>query len=196
MEKYNEYNESYNTDIEMVVDFMKLSILFDKNTTSINDKQDIIKLQQSILETLPAAQSERMAAIYKMMNNIYLKNKQQAETFSQRSIFTTQTNPIIISRNLNKKADHFIVLFYKSSCPVCQSIMSTWNEFKRQHQDSNFTVLDYDINNANNVQLFKYFNILQVPTIIKLQLDKKEGYIEKFQGTISLDSLHQFSNFY
>lgn len=71
--------ETYSTDIEMVMDFLKLSIIFDKPKASNDNLAAILTLQKAIIELLPVAQSNRMSTIYAMMANIYRTNKRELE---------------------------------------------------------------------------------------------------------------------
>ena len=181
-------SDQYNTDIEMVMDFMKLSLLFDDSNISQDDRIDVLKLQKSILELLPVAQSNRMSAAYDMLRNIYRQNKKE---YIQQQYTKTKTlsSPIPDKRN-----DHYILLFYKSLCPACKRIMDTWGRFKHQHMSSNFTIIDYDAMDPKNQGIFEQFKIESVPTIFKLKLDTT-NYIQKMMTDITLENLNNFANF-
>jgi len=75
--------DQYNTDIEMVMDFMKLSLIFDDDKVSQKDRTDTLILQKSILELLPVAQSNRMSAAYDILRKIYRLNKKRTCATSQ-----------------------------------------------------------------------------------------------------------------
>ena len=68
-------NDIYETDIELVMDFMKLSIIYD--STNIKNCKRIIKLQKRIIDNLPVAQSERMSSVYTLLQKIYHENKKE-----------------------------------------------------------------------------------------------------------------------
>lgn len=172
----NDGKSIYTTDIEMVMDFMKLALFFDKtNNSNFKDNQNkkmILKLESSLLELLPVAQNNRMASIYKILTLIH--NKQQ----------------ILIKPNINKKSQ-FIILFFSSSCPASQKILNDWKQFKNQPHES-FTVIDYDGDDFSNDEIFKHFNITDVPTVIKLNLTDTIN-VEKLDVPITLESVDNFS---
>lgn len=63
-----------NKDIEMIMDFIKLSMTFNKiYSINKNYATDILDCQKRIIDLLPIAQSNRMALIYNVMNNVYQK---------------------------------------------------------------------------------------------------------------------------
>lgn len=229
-----ESTDIYNTDIEMVMDFMKLSLAYDDKNISDKERFDIIKLQKAILELLPVAQSNRMSSVYGMLADIYRRNKKEYTDYTKKPLFMspvqiqtsipmpvrqqarqderqvvqiTTRQPFMIPQQSKvpmdlislqkKKEDHIIVLFYRSTCPACQKIMGDWLEFKRQHKDSAFTVIDYDSENPENKQIFQYFKIEFVPTIFKLMFDAqdKNKITTKMEGEINLANLHRFANF-
>jgi len=64
------YNNKYDTDIEMIMDFLKLAILYNK-CTNINKKSDIIILEKALIKLLPIANNERMLRIYSIITDIY-----------------------------------------------------------------------------------------------------------------------------
>jgi len=201
----DEANVTYESDIEMVMDFMKLSLLFDNASNTIDNLITITKLQKSILEILPVAQSNRMSSIYDLLAEIYRRNKREVEDKSRstegypkgysKGLSLDRNN--FLSDNLsNKRKDHFIILFYKSSCPQCIKINPIWNEFKMQNDLSNFTTIEYDWDDTSNSEIFRLFKIKKVPTIVKLRLDNNAGnYAEELVETVNLDNLSRFTNF-
>lgn len=215
----------YNTDIEMIMDFMKLSLAYDDKNMSDNDRFDIIKLQKAILELLPVAQSNRMSAVYGFVTEIYRKNKKEYVD-SVKPLLITPSSSIVLESAVSPRAtkildrsqsgakvlfdqrkesqyvqkqkeDHIIILFYKSTCPSSQRIMGDWFEFKRQHKDSPFTILDYDSNNPENIDIFRHFKVTFVPAVFKLTFDAKDknNLATKMKDTITHDSLHKFAIF-
>lgn len=170
----------YNTDIEMVMDFMKLSLIFDDDIVSHKERADILKLQRVLVELLPVAQSNRMSACYDILRKIYHKNKYEF------------MNPV--KKIPDKRNDHYILLFYKSTCPASRHIMGDWEEFKRQHMDSNFTIIEYDSMDPKNADVFAYFKVDSVPTLFKLRLDQSD-YIQKMSSNISPHTLNDFAKF-
>lgn len=62
--------KQYNNDIEMVMDFIKLSLLFDSKNTTDTNKLHILALQNAILNIIPVAQSNRMTAVNKILDHI------------------------------------------------------------------------------------------------------------------------------
>lgn len=213
----SDQSETYNTDIEMVMDFMKLAILFNNDEISENDKHDILLLEKSIIEVLPVAQSNRMSSIYSLLSEIYRNHKiifKQSKLSSQHVTqksnknynVNTHTNvdvnnnnivtlPRIFSTN-NKRNDYFIILFYNSGIynPYCKKVMNEWEKFKQSNSSSNFTIQQYDNVDLDNTEIFKHFNLEYIPIIIKLRLDA-QNYIEKLQGDITLDKLNNFAHF-
>ena len=65
----------YNNDIEMIMDFVKLSIIFNDKTQTDSRRTEALNLQKLVLETLPVAQSNRVAQIYSKMQEIYRLNR-------------------------------------------------------------------------------------------------------------------------
>lgn len=65
----------YNSDIEMIMDFVKLSIIFNDKTQTDSRRTEALNLQKLVLETLPVAQSNRVAQIYSKMQEIYRLNR-------------------------------------------------------------------------------------------------------------------------
>jgi len=194
-------NNIYNTDIEMIMDFMKLSLIYDESKSD-KDRLDIIKLQKAILEILPVAQSYRMSTIYGLLADIYRKNKNYYIENSQsasmkKSIFSHQLQRNTSNVLQKQKEDHVIILFYKSTCPACQKIMGDWLEFKRQSNNSNFTIIDCDSDKLENKQIFQYFKIEFVPTVLKLRFDVRsaDNIVTKMNETINLDNLNKFAIF-
>jgi thiol-disulfide isomerase/thioredoxin len=243
----------YNTDIEMITDFMKLSLIYDNKNISDKERFDIIILQKSIIELLPVAQSNRMSTIYGILADIYRRNKTEIVNHTKKPLFASSSRNLMFDKQSdqnvqipipntyestahksyvqspymqistrqhqrfneipsrstmlenipdrqvlkNQKEDHVIVLFYRSTCPACQKIMGDWIEFKRQHKDSNFSLIDYDNDNPDNKQIFQYFKIEFVPTIFKLTFDAldKNKITTKMNSEINLANLHSFVNF-
>lgn len=245
----------YSTDIEMVMDFMKLSLAYDDKNISDKERFDIIKLQKAILELLPVAQSNRISTIYGILADIYRKNKKEYVDHTKKTLFVSpphigqysqptrvpcdnkqvvqittrapqgltgvlpqglirssqsQGLATIPQKSINlvqpqqnhellekQKEDHVIALFYRATCPACQRIMGDWLEFKRQHKDSNFTVIDYDSEKPENKQIFQFFKIEFVPTIFKLTFDAqdKKKITTKMNDEINLGNLQKFANF-
>ncbi len=178
--------ETYNTDIEMIMDFMKLSLAYDKVST-YQDKKDILKLQQGVIELLPIAQSNRISSIHSIMNEIYNKNKENLSLLDKDIAHDKIDDE-------NFKRDHFIVLFYNNTCSACNKIMPIWEEFKQNNEDSNFTILQWDASDPTTTKVFEYFNITEVPTIIKLELDKN-NYVTHMTTDITLEYLNDFGHF-
>jgi len=94
----------------------------------------------------------------------------------------------------DKRNDHYILLFYKSTCPACHRIMGNWKEFKHNSVNSNFTVIDFDSLDPQNNGIFEYFKIDAVPTLFKLKLDSKD-YVQKMKSDVTLNNLHEFARF-
>jgi tyrosine-protein phosphatase YwqE len=180
----------YHTDIEMVMDLMKLFLAYDRKDLSDEDKLDILRLQKLIIELFPVAQSNRMSTIYSIVTEMYRKNKK--EYFEK----TINNNPN--QGNINKE-DHLIALFYRTSCPACKNIMDVWKKFKNLNQDSKFIFLEFDSDDSddNTKRIFSYFNIEYVPTIFKIRYDaaSKNDIAKKLNQSITLESLTNFANF-
>jgi hypothetical protein len=189
----NDNDKAYTNDIEMVMDFMKLSILFDKSENTqeknIHEKlKTILEMQKSILELLPVAQSNRMASVYELMVSIYRKNKQSVNEQSKSE--QTKSETLLMSKpsfannssanKNNKKNDHYMILFYDLSRPESEQIIKHWNEFKRNNSSENFSMIEYDINDSSlqdsirsdNSELFSLFKIKNIPSVIKVKLDE------------------------
>lgn len=71
----SETSNVYNSDIEMIMDFVKLSIIFNDSKQSETRRLESLKLQKAILETLPVAQSNRISQTYSKMMEIYRLNR-------------------------------------------------------------------------------------------------------------------------
>lgn len=169
-------SDIYNTDIEMIMDFMKLSLLFDDENVSDKDKMDILQLQKKIIDILPVSQSNKISAAHRILEEIYQINENEL--------------------NDSKRREHCIILFYKSTCPACQRILGVWENFKRQNANSDFTIIDYDAMDPENTEIFKHFKIDSVPTIFKLKFDRKDhDFIEKLSVPITSGSLNDFARF-
>ena len=183
-----ESTDIYHTDVEMVMDLMKLFLAYDKNELSDKDKYDLLKLQKLVIQLFPVAQSNRMSTIYGILTDIYRNNKKE---YFERNLNSELVN--------NHKEDHLIVLFYRTSCPACKNIMSIWENFKKLNQDSNFIFLEFDSDDSddNTNRIFSYFNIEYVPTIFKIRYDasSKEDISKKLKQSITLDSLTNFAVF-
>jgi len=65
----------YESDMEMILDFLKLSIVFNDKLQSEKRRSDSLKLQQAMLEILPVAQSNRVSKIYSKMHELYSLNR-------------------------------------------------------------------------------------------------------------------------
>lgn len=187
-------SEHYNNDIELVMDFMKLSLLFDNSTKNPSNLKEITKLQKDILELLPVAQSNRMSAVYDLLADIYRRNMNELDgkilDKPEQKIFSKQ------QKQQNKRNTHFMILFYKSSCATCQSILPFWEEFKRQNSMANFTCLEYDKDDDSNKEIFTRFKIENVPSVVKLRLDRNTSdYSEKLTSSINLENLLKFTLF-
>jgi hypothetical protein len=68
-------SNAYNSDIEMIMDFLKLSIISNDVSQSGDKRKDALNLQKAMLETLPVAQSNRISRIYSKMHEIYRLNR-------------------------------------------------------------------------------------------------------------------------
>jgi len=169
---------SYNTDIEMVMDFMRLAVLFNDRSLPETERSNILMLEKAVIDLLPIAQSHRMASIYALINKIYEKQQSQSQSHPHPQ---SQSGGI----------DHFIVLFYRSTCPACQKIMNDWENFKKAPING-FTTIQFDGDDISNRDIFKYFKVNSVPTIFKLQLDRQD-YIHKLEGPITYESLTRFA---
>lgn len=180
-------NDVYKTDIELVMDFMKLALAFDKPNVSQKQRKVLLDLQQKILELLPVAQSNRMEAVYKMMEVAYRIN---TDTYAQT---VSSVLPTTLDEK-EKTEEHAIVLFYRSSCPACQSILPIWKEYKSQNISSPFTIAEYDADEPSNASIFRRFNISAVPTVLKLRIGR-ELNVEKLKDPITSSSLSSLSVF-
>jgi thiol-disulfide isomerase/thioredoxin len=189
---------AYNTDIEMVMDFMRLAILFKNQNLNESDLANIIDLEQALIELLPVAQSNRMSTVYNNLTIIHKKHKKMFENRHKSNIAIASHHQKInynpLEKALDKRDDHFIVLFYNSLCSSCMKIMDDWTKFKQLHTRSNFTILDYNNRDPNNSSIFNRFKITHVPTIIKLRLDSQD-YMEIMQGPININTLGDFAYF-
>jgi thiol-disulfide isomerase/thioredoxin len=181
----------YHTDVEMIMDLMKLFLAYDNSKLSDKDKYDILKLQKLIIELFPVAQSNRMSTIYSIVTELYRKNKKD---YLEKNI--TNLNP---NQNNTNKEDHLIVLFYRTSCSACKNIMDIWENFKNLNQDSNFIFLEFDSDDSDNdtKRIFSYFNIEYVPTVFKIRYDaiSKHDIAKKLDKNITLDTLNNFAIF-
>jgi hypothetical protein len=65
----------YNSDIEMIMDFLKLSIISNDTSQSNERRSEALNLQKAMLEVLPVAQSNRVSQIYSKMHEIYRLNR-------------------------------------------------------------------------------------------------------------------------
>lgn len=180
-------NEMYNTDMEIVVDFMKLAMLFISKDFEVTqkDKLNIIELESQMLELLPTPQNERMNIIHDLMKHTLYKHKQMIQQ-SEKTNNDNETD--------NKTDDKYVILFFDSNCPACKRIRPEWELFKRTLNNTMyFTILEYD-NVQENEEVFKYFKIKYVPTIMKVDIDRKKQ-IEQMKTEINLKSLLSFAKF-
>ena len=60
---------TYNNDIEMAMDFLKLSLIADASTNVLH-KQTAEELKKKLLTLLPAAKNERMIKLYTLMQQV------------------------------------------------------------------------------------------------------------------------------
>lgn len=65
---------AYSNDIEMIMDFLKLSLISNDNTQTKNKRDAAYQLQKMILDGLPEAKSDRITQIYQKMNQVYKVN--------------------------------------------------------------------------------------------------------------------------
>lgn len=65
---------TYNNDVEMIMDFMKMSIVANDKSQPMKRRTDSLDLQYQILENLPVAQSDRVSQIYAKLHKIYKLN--------------------------------------------------------------------------------------------------------------------------
>jgi len=192
--------EQYNTDIEMVMDFMKLSLLFDGKDTTDTNKLHILALQKNILDIIPVAQSNRMTAINKILEPIYHMNMSEYNRVQKLNQLSNQSNKINNpikggDKNINSnKENQYIIMFHRSSCQACKKIWKKWTEFKNQNMDSDFTILEYDADVRTTLIKEKYeqFKIEYVPTVIKLN---GKGDKEILVGNVTKNNLRIFADF-
>lgn len=188
--------QMYNQDVEMVMDFMKLSILFDSSTDE--ECIDILKLQYGILELLPTAQSNRMGSIYEILGEIYTKNKNECKNRikdDQKTANGLDTIPYETNKD-----DNYIVLFYCSLCKRCNKIMNDWNKFKEMNKEANFTVKEFDKNTLNDGgKMFNYFEVNDdmIPIVYKFRLGENDNNkcYEIMDNEVNLLNLTHFANF-
>lgn len=186
----------YTSDIQFVMDFMKLAELFNSDKATIHQKRAMLTMEQGLYDTLPVAQSNRMSKIYSYLHDIIKKHEQILETMHKI--------PKQITRNISekdeiakdKRKDHFIIFFYSSNCGACKRVMADWNTFKDIHRDSNFTILEYDSAKPQDMETFNALHIKNVPTIVKLKLDvRTPDYLTVLGGDINIKSLLDFAHF-
>lgn len=179
--------EIYNTDIEMLVDLLKLNFNFDSLSglpdTSNEKLSENLVLQKNLLDIInnsPEKKSKRIESAYNILSDIYHRNKKS-----------------LSDRLLNNKNNHIIVLFYRTTCGDCKRIMGEWDKFVEHYSGSEFKIISYDGDNQDNMKIFKYFKITDVPTVLKLRLDTKdrETMITKMSDNISYETLRNFATF-
>jgi thiol-disulfide isomerase/thioredoxin len=186
-------DNKYNTDLEAIGDYLKLALGFDRKNTgdSVNDNELVANLatQKQMLKLLTTTppKSNRIANVYKLFLELYDINK----------VIVTEILDDKLTQYKEQKDNHFIVLFYKKSCGSCQSIMGVWKQFKEHCEKLNFNVIEYDSLNPANEHIFKYFKIMDVPTILKLQLDAKDrnNIVKKLNKDINFNNLCEFATF-
>jgi hypothetical protein len=182
----------YNTDIQMIMDFLKLSFIIDDPKIGMNHKKQSIELQKALLELLPVAQSHRISAIYDILHKIYISNTDmiQNSEIVGGNVVQLGDNLIQLGDNLVQSNDNYLVLFYDSICSQCQKILPVWNEFKQSQIDLiNYQLIDYDIQNSLNRQIFDHFDIGAVPTIYRLNL-ASPNYKTEINVPITIDNLN------
>ena len=83
----------YNNDVEMIMDFMKMSIVANDKSQPTKRRTDSLDLQYQILENLPVAQSDRISQIYAKLHKIYKLNS--ADLKVNRTPATVSTVPVM-----------------------------------------------------------------------------------------------------
>jgi thiol-disulfide isomerase/thioredoxin len=206
--------EVYSSDIELVVDFMKLALIFNdkKSDKSGHDKLEIINLETDILRLMPVAQSERMASVYKILKKIlkkqtiifetmhgtYIDNREKDQAYHRACVKMiseedkSSRHPQFMSK-LVSKDDRYVILLFDIKCPACQRIKPIWDNFRNTVKNSQFTVLEYDAL-EKNIPIFEKFNVSHVPTIVKLDLTVS-AKITELNEQITQQSLNNFAVF-
>jgi len=181
-------DEKYYTDIQIIMDFMKLSWIIDDKSIDIEYKREALKLQKGLLRLLQVAQSNRIAMIYKKLHTVYMINQ---DTIGQKK-----------NNNLN----YNIILFYDSECPSYKKMSEVWDNFKSINIDNNlYGIVDLDIRDIiysekkniqltqkqmRNKELFKRFNIQKTPTIAAVNMNNGKGLW--MEQNITLENIHKF----
>jgi hypothetical protein len=193
--------EVYSSDIELVIDFMKLALVFnDQNEeVSFDNKVEIINLETKILQLMPVAQSNRMESTYKILKQILKKQSMVLESVHSKSDQLDQSRHEVYKKTdsvklLDSREDRYILLFFDTNCSACKMIKPIWNEFKESVKDQIiYTVLEYDSIMENN-PIFKKFNVEYLPSVIKLDLITSVK-ITMMKKQITLKSLSEFASF-
>lgn len=193
----------YTSDIQYVMDFMKLAEIFNSDKASVHQKNAILLMEKALYETLPVAQSNRMSRIHSHLHDIIKKHDQMLEIM-HKNLNVQNMQRQQMSRNVSekdeiakdKKKEHFIIFFYSSKCGACKKVMADWKTFTSIHHDSNFTILEYDSTKPEDMKTFETLHITTVPTIVKLNLDvKTPDYLTTLKGDINIRSLLDFAHF-
>jgi len=181
-------SEAYYTDIQIIMDFMKLSFVIDKSDVHQPYKKEALELQHQLLDLLPVAQSNHMSEIYKRLRRVYDINYDTLER---------QTN--------NNKAFN-LILFYDSESPHYDRIASTWDRFKRMNRSNSiYGIFGYDMcdiiysekknipftkKQLKKMELFKRLAIHDFPTLACV--DMKTGRGRLMRSDITLDGIDLF----
>lgn len=180
--------ESYYTDIQIIMDYMKLAFIIDKQDIHIPDKKEALELQKKLLDLLPVAQSNRMAEIYKRLHNVY------------------DINYDTLERLTNGSKAYNLILFYDSGCSHYDRIASTWDAFKSTNRgNSIYGIFSYDMRDIiysekknipltkkqlKKIELFKRFEIEDFPTLACVDMNNGMGRI--MRSDITLERIDEF----
>lgn len=184
-------DKQYYTDVQIIMDFMKLSFIIDDVSIHIDYRNNALELQKGLLDLLQVAQSNRMAEIYKKLNIVY--------TINQETLGKQQPDD-----NLK----YNLILFYDSQCPRYKRMVNDWKKYKSSYQNNLiYNILDYDIRDIiysekKNIpltekqlkkrELFNQFKIRESPTIVSINLDNGNGM--KMSKNITFENILNFVN--
>lgn len=184
--------DSAYSDFDMIGDFIRLNIIINRDSTTLKDKQDSLELQGVLLQLMQVTENNEIL-FYNLLHDVYISNVRYINELSG-----SHEAKKITTHELDEESDrdnNFMILFHNPDCSACRETMPVWNEFKAKSNETSrkIIILEFE-DNDHNSKVFEYFKIQYVPTIIKLQLDKKK-YATLFNDDINISNLLKFSQF-
>lgn len=88
----------------------------------------------------------------------------------QTHVYHDTSNPQQVLKTAAKTDQQTVLIFHKTGCPDCKSVVTTVNKgIKDNQSDTKFVVVD-----TKDSDLYQKYNVTEVPTVIALQHGQEE----------------------